>query len=202
MKKLVLAASVAALLLASCNKTKNATETAKDQSTEAVATSSAVAYINLDSLVNKYDMYTDLRATFEEKAKKADSEVTSKGRSLERDLKDYQEKVQKGLVTRAQAQAIEETLTQKQQAFVQNRDRVLAEITEEEQVMLNQIQYSITEYLKEFNSDFRYSMIISTNGNGPILNADPSIDITNLVLEGLNKKHAETKTSKAPEAKK
>lgn len=196
MRKLLLAASVAALLFAGCNKTKSEANAVPDETSGGTAQSAAVAYINIDSLVSKYDMYTDLRAAFEAKAKKADGELTAKGRSLERDLKDYQEKVQKGLITRAQAQTIEESLTQKQQAFVDSRDRVLAEVGEEEQVMLNQIQHSITEYLKEFNSDFKYSMIISTTANGPILNADPSLDITKLVLEGLNKKHAATQTAK------
>lgn len=60
-------------------------------------------------------------------------------------------------------------------------------MAEEEQVMLNQIQYSITEYLKEFNKDYQYGVILSTTTAGPIFNADPKLDITTVLLEGLNK---------------
>ena len=71
--------------------------------------------------------------------------------------------------------------------------RMMGEMAEEEQVMLNQIQYSITEYLKEFNKDYQYGVILSTTTAGPIFNADPKLDITTVLLEGLNKKYASEK---------
>ena len=145
-------------------------------------------------------MYLDLRAEYEAKAKKADAELTSKGRSLESDLKDYQNKIDKGLVTRSEAMTMQENLEKKQQSFVQHRDKVMNELAEQEQVMLNKIHYNITEYLKEFNSDYRFKIILSTTSGGPVMNADPSLDITQIVLEGLNKKYAaEGKTNKNSE---
>ena len=166
----------------------------------ATATSGDIAYFNIDSLVNRYDMYTDLRAAYEEKAKKAENELTSKGRSLENSVRDYQEKIQKGLVTRSQAQTMEENLNKQQQTFVEHRDKVMAEMAEEEQVMLNRIHYSITQYLKEFNSDYRFKMIVSSTGAGPVLSADPSLDLTEVLLEGLNKQYAAEKQATAKAA--
>ena len=195
MKKLFLAAIAVMFLAASCNN-KNSAPAANGTSTAettAPSSSAAIAYVNIDSLIGKYDMYLDLRASYEEKAKKADSELTAKGRSFQNDMRDYQEKIQKGLVTRAQAQTIEESLNNKQQALIQQRDKIMGELAEEEQVLMNQIHYSITEFLKGFNSDYRYSVILSTQSAGPILNADPSLDITTVVLEGLNKKYASEK---------
>lgn len=192
MKKLLIAASILSVLAVGCTDGKS-TKDAPATTTEGTSASSAVAYVQLDSLITKYDMYVELRASYEEKAKKAEAELTSKGRALERDVMDYQEKVQKGLVTRAQAQTLEEGLTKKQQSFMQQRDKVMAEMGEEEQVMLNQIQHSITEYLKEFNVDLRYGLILSTSGGNPVLNADPKLNITVEVLGGLNKKYADSK---------
>ena len=112
-------------------------------------------------------------------------------------MRDYQDKIQKGLVTRSQAQSIEENLNKKQQSFMQHRDQVMSELAEEEQVMLNRIHYSITEYLKEFNSDYRYKMILSSS---TVLNADPSLDLTQIILEGLNKKYATEKPEETPKS--
>lgn len=194
MKKILLAASAVALLAAAGCADKKGTSTAvSGADTVTVAASASVAYFNLDTLLTKYDMYIDMRASYEEKVQKADAEQTSKGRALERNVRDYQEKVQNGLVTRAQAQTIEENLNKQQQAFVSHRDKVMGEMAEEEQVMLNQIQYSITEYLKEFNKDYQYGVILSTTTAGPIFNADPKLDITTVLLEGLNKKYASEK---------
>ena len=81
------------------------------------------------------------------------------------------------------------------QTFSQIGDRA-----EEEQVMLNRIHYSITEYLKEFNSDYRYKMILSSSTTGPVLNADPSLDLTQIILEGLNKKYAAEKPEETPKS--
>ncbi|MFI3265619.1 MAG: OmpH family outer membrane protein [Rikenellaceae bacterium] len=192
MKKLLLVASAAAMMFAVGCADKNQTVSTTAPAAESVA-SSDVAYFNIDSLVSGYNMYLDLRTSFESKATKADSDLTAKGRSLENDVRSYQEKVQKGLVTRAQAAELEQQLTTKQQTFVQQRDQVLAELSEEEQVMLNNIHYSITEYLKEFNKDYRYGIIISTNASGPVYNANPKLDITADVLKGLNEKYAATK---------
>ena len=138
-------------------------------------------------------MYLDLRGDYEVKAKKVENELTSKGRSLEKDVRDYQDKAQKGLMTRSQMAETEEKLQKQQQTFMQHRDTAMQEMAEEEQVMLNQIHYSIVEYLKEFNKDYRYGMIISTTAAGPILNADPMLDITSVVLKGLNEKYAAEK---------
>lgn len=194
MKKILLAASAVALLAAAgCADKKGNNAAVSGADTVTVAASASIAYFNLDTLLTKYDMYTDMRAAYEEKAQKADAELTSKGRALERNVRDYQEKVQNGLVTRAQAQTIEENLNKQQQAFVNHRDQVMGEMAEEEQVMLNQIHYSITEYLKEFNKDHQYGIILSTTTSGPIFNADPKLDITTVLLEGLNKKYASEK---------
>ena len=95
---------------------------------------------------------------------------------------------------------MQENLEKKQQSFVQHRDKVMNELAEQEQVMLNKIHYNITEYLKEFNSDYRFKIILSTTSGGPVMNADPSLDITQIVLEELNKKYAaEGKTNKNSE---
>ena len=120
MKKILLILAAVALTTVGCNKnqapaggeTKPAAETTESDAA-AAASSGTIAYFNVDSLISKYDMYLDLRAEYEAKAKKADAELTSKGRSLESDLKDYQNKIDKGLVTRSEAMTMQENLEKK-----------------------------------------------------------------------------------------
>jgi sulfur relay (sulfurtransferase) DsrC/TusE family protein len=101
-------------------------------------------------------------------------------------------------VTTATAQTMQADLEKRQQNLMQQRDRAMAEIAEDERVLLNQIHFSIVDYLSEFNDDYRYGMIVSTNAGGPVLNADPQLDITEIVKAGLNKKYAADKASKKP----
>ena len=120
-----------------------------------------IAYVNIDTLVSKYNFYKDLQAEYESKAKKADDELSSKGRSLQNDVQDFQNKIDKGLVTRSEAATMQENLEKKQQDFLSHRDKVMSELAEEEQVMLNKIHYNITEYLKKFNEGYRFKRAIS-----------------------------------------
>ncbi len=198
MKKLLIAASVLLVAFTACNnKTNNSTAANQDADSVNVgtgpATSGQIAYIRLDSLMAGYNMYKDLSADFETKAKQVEADLASRGRTLEKNFTDAQNKVEKGLVTRAEAAQLQEDLQRQEQTFYTTRDQKSQELAEENAVMTNKIFYSIEEYVKEFNSDYRYGMILTTSGGAPVLHADPSLDITSLVLAGLNEKYAREK---------
>lgn len=148
-----------------------------------------VAYIQIDSLMADYMLADELRKTFQAKADKADRELNAKYQKLEKDMIDAQDKIQKGLVTRATAEKMQQDLMAQQQELVNTRDRMMSELAEEEMVMNNRIYYAIMDYLKEYNSDYKYSMIVSTTASGPILHADPEMDITSEVLAELNARY-------------
>jgi outer membrane protein len=137
----------------------------------------------------KYLLAEELRTTFQAKADKADRELNAKYQKLEKDMMDAQDKIQKGLVTRATAEQMQQDIINQQQELVNTRDRMMNELAEEEMVMNNRIYYAVMDYLKEYNADYKYSMIISTTASGPILHAEPSMDITDEVLEALNARY-------------
>ena len=155
-----------------------------------------VAYIQVDTLMSEYLLAEELRNTFQAKANKAERELNAKAKKLEQDMLDAQEKIQKGLVTRATAEQLQQTLMQQQQELMNSRDKIMADLAEEEQVMNNRLYYAVMDYLAEYNADYKYSMIISTTASGPILHAHPSMDITREVLNALNQKYNSEKESK------
>ena len=197
MKKILIAAAVLLAAFTACNN--NAGNTAASEgagSTEENVNpqpSSQIAYIRLDSLMAGYDMYKDLSAEFETKAKQVEADLSSRGRTFEKNVADFQNKVEKGLVTRAEAAQLEQDLQRQQQTLYTNSEQRQQELAEENAVMTNKIFYSVEEYVKEFNSDYRYGMILTTSGGAPVLHADPALDITSLVLQGLNEKYAREK---------
>lgn len=146
----------------------------------------AVVYVNIDSLVKGYDMYFDMQKEYETKAKKKEAEFSAKMKGFERDAKDFQEKVQKGLVTRSQAQTLQESLASREQELMQMRQQFQGELGEEEGVMLRKIHFSIQDYLKEYNKSKGYKIILSTNSGNPVLYGDEVLNITVDVLKGLN----------------
>jgi outer membrane protein len=71
------------------------------------AVSGGIAFVNIDTVVFKFNMYADRREELLQKQKNAEAELNSKGSQYERGVKDYQDKVNKGLVTRATAAEME-----------------------------------------------------------------------------------------------
>lgn len=204
MRNLFFAAAAALVMLASCqNNTQPATgETATGATVQVSNGMPSVAYINTDSLLMSYDRAIDMQKTFEEKYRKAEREINAKLQKLEKEVMDYQERASKGLMTRSQMAETEERLGRQQQDLMQDRDRLMNELAEEERVMNNTIFYAVSDYLKEYNADLKYSLIISTTAAGPILHADPSMDITTPVLKALNEAYVKEKADKAAAKKK
>lgn len=192
MKKLFVAAAVLMAFTACQNRQQETvaenTETAGTELAEKATP--AVAYVQIDSLMLDYKLAEELRNTFQAKANKADRDFNAKYQKFEKDMMDAQDKIQKGLVTRATAEQMQQQLMQQQQELMETRDRMMAELAEEEQVMNNRIYFTVTDYLKEYNADYKYAMIISTtSAGGPVLHADPALDITKEVLVELNKRY-------------
>lgn len=192
MKKLFVAAAVLMAFTACQNRQQETVA----ENTEAAGTelaekaTPAVAYVQIDSLMLDYKLAEELRNTFQAKANKADRDFNAKYQKFEKDMMDAQDKIQKGLVTRATAEQMQQQLMQQQQELMETRDRMMAELAEEEQVMNNRIYFAVTDYLKEYNADYKYAMIISTtSAGGPVLHADPALDITKEVLVELNKRY-------------
>jgi outer membrane protein len=71
---------------------------------ETVAVEGSVVYIQIDSLVQSYDMFHELKAGLEKKADNIRKDLDNKGNAFKFKVKDFEEKVQKGLITRAQAE--------------------------------------------------------------------------------------------------
>ncbi|UKI39126.1 MAG: OmpH family outer membrane protein [Alistipes putredinis] len=198
MKK-ILAAVAALAVLAGCKNT--AGTPAADSSAAAsngINSVSDIAYVDIDSLIAHYDMYTDLSAEFETKAKKIEGELTSKKRRLEKEVRDYQEKASNGLMTRSQmAQTEEQPAKPRCRVTSRAARKHWPNWTREQQVMTNQVIYSIMNYIKEYNSNLRYKMILSTTGSGPVLDADPALNITSEILDGLNQRYVAEKNGNA-----
>ncbi len=64
---------------------------------------------------------------------------------------------------------------------------------EEEQVMNRQILEYITSFLEENKDEFNYQYIFGKSFGGIVLYSDSALDITNKVLESINKKYQEEK---------
>ncbi len=157
--------------------------------TNVESTANGIAYVNIDTIVFKFDMFTDRKAELLEKQKNAEAELNSKGSQYEKGVKDYQDKVNKGLVTRTTAAEMEQSLYQQQQELVSLRDKLQSNLLEEDQVMNRQILEYITTFLEEHKAEYNYQYILGKSFGSIVLYGNSSLDITQRVLDELNSKY-------------
>ncbi len=171
-------------------------ESPQAEITESTArTYGRIAFINIDTLLNNYDYYADLQDELMDKQSEMEAELNSRSQRYQTSALDYQDKLQKGLVTRSEAARLEEQLIQEQQNLIQFRDELSSQLAEEEQVRNRRLINAIMEYLKDYNTDYNYEFIFSNSFGDNMLFADDELDITYSVLGGLNAQYRTEKGS-------
>jgi len=156
----------------------------------------AVVYFNMDKILLDYDMANDLRSVVEAKVQGINDDVNKKGARLEKDIKAFQEKIDKGLLTRSVAEIQGQKLQERQNEFQQYAAQKQQEINEEMAVMQNQIADAIKTFVDKFNAEKEYAMIIATQGDilpAPVVAGSEDLDITDALLAGLNEAYVAEK---------
>ena len=200
--------AVVAFGAVSCNQTKTAenAEAPAAETAEACAPKGAIVYIDMTKVMAEYDMANDLRAVVETKVSEIQAEITRRETNLANAVTKYQDRMQKGLMTRSVAEVEAEKLQKQEIEFNNYANQKNNEINEELLVMNNQINDAIATFVKKYNEEKQYAMIIVSQGDAegdgvvtlsaPVLTADPSLDITDAVLAGLNEEYIASKNSK------
>ena len=187
MKKNILSsvaiAAVAALSLASCNKSQPQVEA---KSETKASTGLKVAYVEVDSIMTQYTFAKEYSSILEKKGQNIQATLAQKQQNLQAAAANFQQKIQQNAYTREQAEAIQAGL-QKQSNDLQGlQQRLQNELITEQSKYAKVLHDSIANYLARYNKDKKYSIIFSKSGDN-LLYADKAYDITNEVIAGLNK---------------
>lgn len=169
-----------------------------EAATEA-ACKGAIVYVDLDRILTEYDMANDLRSVVETKVQNIQAEVNRRGQKLEKEVAAFQEKIEKGLLTRSVAEAQNQKLQQQDLEFQNYAAQKQQEIQEEQIVMMNQLGDAIKTFIDKYNEEKQYAMIITNSNGAPVITADAALDITEAVLAGLNEEYIKTKNQKSEE---
>lgn len=175
------------------NKQKSEAEVTE---TETVSHAGDIVYVQLDRILQEYDMANDKRSVVETKVQNIQAEVTRRGKKLEKDINDFQEKMQKGLMTRSVAEVQQSKLQKAQDDFNIYAQQKQNEIQEEQIVMMNQLADAIKTWLDKYNETMGYAMILTNQGGAPVITGDATLDITDEVIAGLNEEYVATKAKK------
>ncbi len=184
----------AAMFLTSCNTANNQAPVAQATQSGEIAPAGSIVYIQMDSLVNQFDMFNDLKSEFETKVEAIQDDIRKKGNALEKSVTDFQNKMNKGLLTRSQAETQQQALMEREQDLRNLTQQKQLEMQEEEAVMLRRVMDAIQTYLVSYNETHNYALILTTSAaSSTVIVGNPSLDITNDVLVGLNAEYIKSK---------
>ena len=175
---------------------KGADAQTEGEAVEAAASKGDIVYVDLDRILTEYDMANDLRSVVETKVQNIEAEVTRRGKKLENDVIEFQNKIDKGLMTRSVAEAQSQKLQQQEAEFNNYAAQKQQEVNEEQVVMMNQLADAIQTFLTKYNEEKQYAMILTNSGGAPVITADAALDITDDVLAGLNEEYIKSKNNK------
>lgn len=164
----------------------------KSSDTGAAADGAVVAgrrtvYVQVDSLLKNYDFFKDTRKELENKNFQLENELTTKGRSLQNEVAFFQQKAQ--TMTPEQARSTEAQLMKKQQDLMAYRDQSAQALGQEEAKKNEELYKNIRAYIEKYNKENGYEYVLGYSLGGGILFANPSLDVTQKIIDGLNKEY-------------
>ena len=152
-----------------------------------------VAYVNSDTLLAKYQYARDLE---QELIEFKDAQQHSYTQQMEQFQKDYQDYLQNGAnMTLTQQQTKEAELKQRAESLSTLEQELMGKIAERQLAENTKLLNAIFAFIREYNADnYQYDIILrKTFNDSPTMYLNPQMDITDEIVEGLNKEYASIK---------
>ena len=146
-----------------------------------------IVYINIDTVNEYYELVDILTKDIETEQAKQEAIFTNRQKALESKYNQFQKNYQANILTPAQIQNTQEQLTKESNILQQEYEKVSSDLQTRHMTSLQQIADSLVNAAKRINTGKNASYIFTYQYGGQLIVADPTKDITNEVLEELNK---------------
>ncbi len=155
-----------------------------------------VAYVEIDTLLAKYNFCIDLNEAMIKKSENVRMTLNQKATELDKQKQEFQTKYQNNaFLSQERAQQEYNRIAKLEQDLQNLSNKLQTELVSENEQNSLQLRDSINLFLGEYNKTHGYSFIFSNTGFDNLLYADSTYNITSEIIEGLNARYS------APEKK-
>lgn len=151
----------------------------------------SIAYFNMDSVMSQWDLYDGYQQELEQKQTEMEADFAGRTETFYQSVQDAQYKIQKGLVTRSEAEQLQQQLGAQEQTLMTLQNQYAAELQEEGMVRNRKMLDMIEQYVNELSQANGYSYVYSYSFGGNLIYGAKAYDITAQVVKGLNEKFQE-----------
>ncbi len=149
-----------------------------------------IAYLNVDSLLQGYVFAQEAQEKLMSKQEDARLKLNTKAKTLQQEMADFQRKYENNaFLSQERAQSEYQRLQRKQQELEELEQKLTNDILLENQDLNLQLADSLMAFLKEYNADGRFQVILSNNGKDNVLMAADGMDITEDIISGMNARY-------------
>jgi len=190
MKKYLISATlvVATLLLGACGS-KGEEEVANENAQEEQTVGIKIAYVELDTLMSRYQLYKDYSEVLTRKGNNIQKTLAQKQRALENHAAAVQKKYESnGFTTRDEVERAQASIQKEQNDLAELADRLQTEFAMEQARINEEARDSIQSFLRRYNKTRKYDYVLVKAGDN-LLIANPKFNITNDIVKGLNKRY-------------
>jgi len=154
--------------------------------TATVKRDGSIAYFKIDSVFANWTQYLNVQDKLSAKQQELESDFESRSQSFMKRVEDAQYKMQRGLVTRAEAEELQQQLAQEEQNLQGLQNNYAMQLQEEGVVKNRQMIDKLEQFLEEYNKGKGYNYIFSYSFGGNLMYGDDALDITREVIAGIN----------------
>lgn len=144
-------------------------------------------YVDIGKLMQEYKGMKDARAEYEKKAAQWQANTDTLITQWQNELKSYEK--ERTSMTKKECELKEELLRNKQGQINQYQEAIKLKARDEDQALTQNVLNAVNDYVKEYGKSKGYTFILGANGSGNIAYAHPNHDITEIIIEGLNKQY-------------
>ena len=146
-----------------------------------------IAYVDMDSIYANYTFAVDANEKLMKKQEDARLKMNTKLQTFQNEYAEFERKLQNNaFLSRERAEKEQTRLLQKQQELQELEAQLTNEIVDENQKLVLQFNDSIDNFLKIYNADGRYHLILRNTAMDNVLFAAEQYNITKAVVDGLN----------------
>ena len=178
------------LFFTQCAKEQSAQQSNNDAAATTVAEKSVkIAFVDIDSLLSKYEFSVILNKEMLRKEEDMRMKLSEKAKALQADYDDFQRKLQNNVyATRERAEEEQARILKQKDALEKLEQRLIGELSAESQKNNITLHDSIDPFLKAYNAEKKFDLILSRVGDN-ILFANDALNITEEVINGLNARY-------------
>lgn len=145
-----------------------------------------IAYVDSVKLMNGYQGMIDARKVYQQKATGWQANIDTLAMEVQQRIADYEKTSAK--MSAKERDLSRELIRNKEQQLREYQQVLNSQAQEEDAKMTNDVVSQVNTYIKEYGESNGYTVILAAV-NGNIVFAKDAIDLTDEILEGVNKNY-------------